>query len=151
MPDPPRRESRQYAAVVADPNAPSGALNSNDVEELLAEFSRQTTLVMTERLGKLSEEAGRIAAEVFAECLRDVPEEQAILAAQWIEARVKRLVEATDPELAGRVVKLRMHRSALWFAERYRQGGLNAGVAPGDQDRPTVRVTPARGNPEAKR
>ena len=153
MPDtPPRRESRQFAAVVADPNAPSGALQSSDVEELLNEFGRQTTIVTVERLAGLPAEIARIVDDVFAEALRDVPKEQATLASQWIAARVERLVTSTDrADLAGRTVKLRMHRAALWFAARYFQGGENSRIAPGDQDRPTVRVTPARGNPEVKR
>lgn len=150
MPDhPSRRESRQFAVVVADPNAPSGPLQSNDVEELLNEFSRQTTSVILERLADLTEDVRRIADDVFNEALRDVPKEQAALAVQWIADRMKRLIESSNKaDLAERVVKLRMHRPALWFAERYRQGGLNSRIEPGDQDRPTVRVTPAKGSPE---
>lgn len=147
---PPRRESRQFAAVVADPNAPSGALQSNDVEELLNEFSKQTTTVMLERLATLTEDIERIVSDVFAESLRDVPKEQATLATQWIVDRVKRVIESSDrADLAARTVRIRMHRPALWYAARYFRGGENSRIAPGDQDRPTVRVTPPRGNPEA--
>ncbi len=146
-----RRESRQLAAVVADPNAPSGALQSNDVEELLSEFGRQTTNIILDRLRSLSPEVGQIVHDVFMEHLRDVTEDRIVRAAGDIEARVRAMLENSDrADLGGRTVKLRMHRAALWFAERYRQGGVNSTVRPGDQDRPTVR-TPARGTPEIKK
>lgn len=146
----PRKESRQFAAVVADPNAPSGPLASNDVEELLNEFSRQTTIIVKQRLEGLPAEVSEVVREVILECLRDVTPDHAKLVAEYIEKRVERIVESSDrAELAGRTIKLRMHRAALWFANRYFQGGENSRIKPGDQDRPTVRVTPARGTKPA--
>lgn len=149
---PTRRESRQFAAVVSDPDAPSGPLASSDVEKLLNEFGEQTKGIILERLRGLSGEVGQIVRDVLMECLRDVTEDQVRLASEYVEARVKAALENSDrADLGGRAVKLRMHRPALWFAERYRQGGLNSRIAPGDQDRPTTRVTPPRGHAEVKK
>lgn len=148
---PTRRESRQFATVVADPNAPSGALQSTAVEELLYEFQKATTAVILERLRSLPPEVAQVVRDVLMEHLRDVTEDRVLLIVGDVEARVKGALENSDrADLGGRTMKLRMHRSALWFAERYRQGGLNANVAPGE-DRPTVRVTPARGTVETKK
>ncbi len=143
---PPRRDSTAFPPVVADPAAPSGPLHSNDIEALLNEFGRQTAIIIQDRLRGLPDEVGRIVQDVFMECLRDVTPDRVSLVSEYVEARVRAMLENSDrAELGGRAVKLRMHRPALWFAERYRMGGMNARIEPGDQDRPTVRMTPSGG------
>ncbi len=134
---PPKRDSISLAALA------EGPLESRDVEGLLKEFQKHTSDIMKERLEGLPEEVRVIVIEVLTESLRNMQVEEVLLAATWIEKRVTDAVRSSDrAELAGRAVKIRMHRTALKFAERYRMSGLNSNVAPGDQDRPTLRVTP---------
>lgn len=139
---PPRPASRQLAAV-SDPTAP---LQSHDVEELLKDFADQTRIIILERLRGLSSEVHQTVHDVLMETLRDIEPDRVSLISQHVEERVRSMLENTDrADLGGRAVKIRMHRAALVFAERYRIAGVNSRIEPSDQDRPTVRLTPMKG------